>query len=56
MATQFLLKNKLKAQNFIWAELVGVGELSFIIENLLKHGTGYRGHCAFDEMTRHFEP
>lgn len=53
-ATQFLLKNKQKARNFIWGELVGAGELSFIVENLPKDGTGCRGHWLFSEMMRHF--
>lgn len=31
-ATEFLLRNKKKANNFIWGELDGLGYLSFIAE------------------------
>jgi hypothetical protein len=35
-------------------ELVGEGELSFLIENLPKDGIGCRGPWMFDEMMLHF--
>ena len=53
-ATEFLLRNKQKANNFIWGELESAGELSFIVENLPKDGTGCRGWWMFDAMMSHF--
>jgi hypothetical protein len=53
-ATEFLLKNKKKTLNFIWGELVSGGQLSFIVENLPKDGTGCPGRWMFDVMVQHF--
>jgi len=53
-ATEFLLRNKKKDQNFIYGELISGGQLSFVFENLPKDGTGCRGRWLFDEMMRHF--
>jgi hypothetical protein len=53
-ATEFSLKNKSKAQNFIVGELTSDGQLSFIVENLPKDGTGCRGRWMFDAMMKHF--
>ena len=39
-ATEFLLKNKNKLQNFIYGEVASSGQLAFIVENLPKDGTG----------------
>jgi hypothetical protein len=50
----FLLKNKKKPRNFIWGELVTGGELSFLIENLPKDGTGCPGKWMFEQMMQHF--
>jgi hypothetical protein len=52
--TEFLLTNTKKPQNFIYGELVAGGELSFIVENLPKDGTGCRGWWMFAEMMKHF--
>src|SRR4051812_5682416 len=52
--TEFLLKNQKKAHNFIWGELVGGGQLSFIVENLPKDGTGCPGRWMFEVMMQHF--
>lgn len=52
-ATQFLLMNKTKENNFIWGELVGGGQLSFLVENLPKDGTGCPGWWMFDVMMGH---
>lgn len=52
--TEFLLRNKKKPQNFICGELVGGGELSFIVENLPKDGMGCPGWWMFGEMMTHF--
>ncbi len=53
-AAEFELRNKIKAGNFIIGELVSGGELSFIIENLPKDGTGCPGKWMFDTMMQHF--
>lgn len=53
-AAEFILKNKRKVHNFVYGELVGGGELSFIIENLPKDGTGCPGWWLFDMMMQHF--
>src|SRR5687768_7446110 len=51
--TEFELVNPGKASNFIVGELVG-GQLSFIVENLPKDGTGCPGRWMFDQMMTHF--
>lgn len=51
---EFLLTNSKRPQNFILGELVNGDELSFIVENLPKDGTGCPGWWLFDEMMRHF--
>lgn len=53
-ANEFELRNKKKVRNFIVGELVGSGELSFIIENLPSDGTGCPGKWLFDTMMQHF--
>jgi hypothetical protein len=53
-ASEFELRNKKKARNFIVGELVSGGELSFIIENLPHDGKGCPGKWMFDAMMRHF--
>lgn len=53
-ATIFVLKNSKKPQNFVYGELIAGGELSFIIENLPKDGTGCPGWWMFGERMRHF--
>jgi hypothetical protein len=53
-ATEFLLTNKKKPQNFIYGELISGGQLSFIIENLPKDGTGCPGWWMFELMMHHF--
>ncbi len=53
-ATEFLLNNKKKPENFICGELVSGGELSFLIENLPKDGKGCRGRWMFEVMMQHF--
>ena len=55
-ATEYELRNKKKAQNFILGELVAGGQLSFVVENLPKDGAGCRGSWLFSEMMRHFGP
>jgi hypothetical protein len=55
-ATEFRLTNQNKAGNFVWGELVSGGQLSFLIENLPKDGTGCTGRWMFDEMMQHFAP
>jgi hypothetical protein len=55
-ATEFILKNKNKQRNFIYGELVSGGQLSFIIENLPKDGTGCPGWWMFEVMMKHFGP
>jgi hypothetical protein len=51
--TEFELVNPGKESNFIIGELVG-GQLSFIVENLPKDGTGCPGRWMFDQMMAHF--
>lgn len=53
-ATEYLLANSLKGQNFLYAELVAGGEVSFVIENLPADGTGCPGHWMFAQMMLHF--
>ena len=53
-ATEFELVNPSKQSNFITGELVGSGQVSFIVENLPKDGTGCPGKWLFDEMLKHF--
>jgi hypothetical protein len=53
-ATEFLLTNKKKPQNFIYGELVSGGQLSFVIENLPKDRTGCPGWWMFEVMMQHF--
>lgn len=53
-ATEFVMTNKKKPQNFILGELTGGDSLSFIIENLPKDGMGCRGWWMFDMMMQHF--
>jgi hypothetical protein len=53
-AVEFLLKNRKKLTNFIYGELLSNGELSFLVENLPKDGTGCPGWWMFDEMMKHF--
>ncbi|MBY0527920.1 MAG: hypothetical protein K2R98_31270 [Gemmataceae bacterium] len=52
-ATEFLLRNKKKANNFTWGELESAGHLSFIVENLPKDGSGCPGGWMFDAMMGH---
>src|SRR4051794_30983003 len=49
-ATEFELVNPSKQSNFILGELVSGGEVSFIVENLPKDGTGCPGKWMFDQM------
>ena len=53
-ATEFELVNPSKQSNFILGELVSGGQVSFIIENLPKDGTGCPGKWMFDQMMTHF--
>jgi hypothetical protein len=53
-ATEYELRNKKKALNFIIGELVAGGQLSFIVENVPKDGTGCRGTWMFNQMMGHF--
>jgi hypothetical protein len=55
-ATEYELVNSLKQSNFIIGELVGGGQLSFIIENLPKTTprTGCPGKWMFRQMLNHF--
>jgi hypothetical protein len=53
-ATEFELRNPAKASNFIIGELVSGGQVSFIVENLPKDGTGCPGRWMFNEMMKHF--
>lgn len=52
--TEFVLKNKVKDQNFIWGELSPTGELEFVVENLPKDRTGCPGWWLFERMMAHF--
>jgi hypothetical protein len=52
--TEYVLQNPLKSQNFVWGELVGAGELTFVVENLPKDGTGCPGWWLFEQVIRHF--
>jgi hypothetical protein len=52
-ATEYELRNNKKALNFIIGELVQGGQLSFIVENLPKDGTGCRGIWMFHELMQH---
>src|SRR5262245_14927566 len=54
-ATEFVLLNLAKPSNFIIGEIVN-GQLSFIVENLPKDGTGCPGKWMFAEMMKHFGP
>jgi len=47
--------NPAKPSNFIIGELVN-GQLSFIVENLPKDGTGCPGKWMLAEMMKHFGP
>jgi hypothetical protein len=55
-AAEFELVNPLKQSNFVLAELVSGGQLSFIIENLPKTTprTGCPGRWMFQQMMMHF--
>jgi hypothetical protein len=53
-ATEFLLRNAKKPQNFIYGELLTGGEVAFLVENLPKDGTGCPGWWLFDEMMGNF--
>jgi hypothetical protein len=55
-ATEFELVNPSKQSNFIMGELVGGGQLSFIIENLPKTTpqSGCPGQWMFQQMMKHF--
>jgi hypothetical protein len=53
-ANEFALSNVNKLKNFIIGELVGAGEVSFIVENLPKDGTGCPGWWMFNKMMEHF--
>jgi len=53
-ATDFELVNSSKQSNFIIGELVSGGQVSFIVENLPKDGTGCPGKWMFDQMMGHF--
>jgi hypothetical protein len=53
-ATEYELRNKKKALNFILGELVAGGQLSFIVANQPKDGLGCRGTWLFNETMRHF--
>ncbi len=52
--TEYILTNCLKAQNFIYGELVAGGEVSYIIENLPADKTGCPGYWMFAQMMMHF--
>ena len=51
--TEFVLINRAKQSNFIIGELVN-RQLSFIVENLPKDGSGCPGKWMFSEMMKHF--
>jgi hypothetical protein len=51
---EFLLKNRRKEQNFIWGEVDHAGQVSFIVENLPKDGTGCPGRWMFNVLMEHF--
>ena len=53
-ATEFELVNPSKQSNFILGELVSGGQVSFIVENLPKDGTGCPGKWMFNQMMTHF--
>lgn len=53
-ATEFLLRNRRKANNFIWGEIESAACLSFMIENLPKDRKGCPGWWMFDTLMRHF--
>ena len=53
-ATEYLLKNCLKQQNFIYGELVIGDEVSYIIENLPADKMGCPGYWMFAQMMMHF--
>jgi hypothetical protein len=46
--------NPSKQSNFIIGELVGGWQVSFLVENLPKDGTGCSGRWMFDQMMGHF--
>lgn len=48
------MRNQKKTQNFILGELVSGGQLSFLVENKPKDGTGCRGTWLFRQMMEHF--
>jgi hypothetical protein len=52
--TEYLLVNPAKPSNFIIGELVSGGQLSFIVENLPKDGTGCPGTWLFKQLMEHF--
>ena len=52
--TEYILKNRLKAQNFIYGELLAGGEVSYIIENLPADKMGCPGYWIFAQMMAHF--
>jgi hypothetical protein len=52
--TEFELRNPAKMSNFILGELVSGGQVSFMVENLPKDGTGCPGRWMFNEMMKHF--
>lgn len=53
-ASEFELLSRSKPSNFLIGEIVAGGQVSFIVENLPKDGTGCPGKWMFDQMMGHF--
>ena len=51
---EFFLRNRLKVSNFIWGSLDDGDELSFLVDNRPKDGTGCPGWWMFGQMMSHF--